>query len=225
MGNIFLLALAAAVYPTLLAGVIVILSRPNPVRLLVGFLLGGMSMSVVAGIVIVTSLRGAHAVPPSNHSTRPAIDIAAGVLSLGVAWALMRGRFTRLTEWRERRRPREPAPTWIDRALGRGSAVIAFGVGVLLNLPGVWYLAALADIAHAQLSAAEELLLILGFNLVMFALVEIPLVFYLVDAEQAHALVNSASGWVHSHARQAGATVAAIVGVWLVAKGIVGAVS
>ncbi|HEX6460811.1 MAG TPA: GAP family protein [Thermoleophilaceae bacterium] len=225
MGNVFLLALAAAVYPTLLAGVIVILSRPNPVRLLLGFLAGGMAVSVIAGVVIVTSLRGSHAVVPSNHATRPAIDIAAGVVSLGVAVALLRGRFSRVAEWRERRRTKERGPSWTDRALGRGSTLVAFGVGVLLNLPGVWYLAALADIAAAELEPAEELLLILGFNVVMFALVEIPLVFYLVDAERARKFVELASGWVHSHARQAAATVAAVVGVWLVAKGIAGAVS
>jgi hypothetical protein len=46
VANVFVLALAAAVYPTLLAGVIVILSRPNPLRLLGGFLLGGMTISI-----------------------------------------------------------------------------------------------------------------------------------------------------------------------------------
>jgi hypothetical protein len=225
VAHVFLLALAAAVYPTLLAGVMVILSRPNPVRLLVGFLVGGMTVSVVAGMLIVTSLRGAHLVAPSNHTTRPALDIVGGVASLMLAWAISRGRPIRIAEWRERRRPRGTASSWTDRALGRGSVTVAFAVGVLLNLPGVWYLAALADIAAAELSPAEELALILGFNLVMFVLVEVPLLFYLVDEARARALVDSASRWARSHKRPVAMAVAGAVGVWLVVKGIVGALS
>ncbi|MGZ4286700.1 MAG: hypothetical protein ACXVW5_21095 [Solirubrobacteraceae bacterium] len=41
MLSILPLAFAAAFYPTLLAGVIVMLTRPAPRPLLVGFLLGG----------------------------------------------------------------------------------------------------------------------------------------------------------------------------------------
>ena len=41
MLTILPLAFAAAVYPTLLAGVVAILSRPEPKPLLIGFLGGG----------------------------------------------------------------------------------------------------------------------------------------------------------------------------------------
>ena len=53
MLTILPLAFAAALYPTLLAGVIVILNRPTPKPLLVGFLLGGLLISVTAGLIIV----------------------------------------------------------------------------------------------------------------------------------------------------------------------------
>ena len=42
MGKLILLALAAAFYPTLLAIVILILTRPQPVRLLTAFYVGAV---------------------------------------------------------------------------------------------------------------------------------------------------------------------------------------
>jgi Sap-like sulfolipid-1-addressing protein len=225
MAQVVVLALAAAVYPTLLAGVIVILARPRPVRKLVGFLLGGMTISIAAGIAIVSSLRGSGAVAGTSDVTKPAVDIVAGVASLGIAWAVWRGHLARVAAWRRRRRPRKPGPRWTDRALGRSSGLVAFMVGVVLNLPGIWYLAALTDIAAADISFAEELFLIVLFNVIMFLLVEIPLAFYLIDEERARRLVDAGSRWARAHSAQLGIGVACVVGVWLVAKGIVGAVS
>lgn len=226
MGHVLLLALAAALYPTLLAGVIVILSRPRPVRALVGFLAGGMTVSIAAGLAIVRSLESSGAVG-SGNATRPVLDLVAGTLSLAIAWAVWRGHASRLAAWRRARRPprENPRASWTDRALGRGSVGIAFAVGVILNLPGVWYLAALADIAHADASLPAELLAIVLFNVIMFLLVEIPLVFYLVDEQRARSLVDSGSSWIRSHSQQVGMVVACVVGTWLVVKGTLAAVS
>ena len=47
--TLVLLALAACVYPTLLAGVILILAHPRPLRMLLGFLAGGLTISMIAG--------------------------------------------------------------------------------------------------------------------------------------------------------------------------------
>jgi len=52
---------------------------------------------------------------------------------------------------------------------------MAFLAGVVLNLPGIWYLDGLTGIAHAKPAAATALLQILLFNVIMFALVEIPI--------------------------------------------------
>jgi hypothetical protein len=226
MADVFLLALAAAVYPTLLAAVIVILARPHPVRRLVGFLVGGMAISISAGLVIVSSLRSSGSVARSGSATRPAIEIACGVVSLAIAWAVWRGHLTRMAAWRRSRHPqRRRGPSWTDRALGGNSVIVAFAVGVALNLPGVWYLAALTDIAAAEPSVRVEVLMIVLFNVIMFLLVEIPLVFYLVDEERARQLVDSGQQWARVHSQQLAVGVASVVGVWLVAKGIAHAVS
>ena len=218
------LALAAAVYPTLLAGVILILARPRPLRMLFGFLFGGLTISMLAGIGIVRALESSGAVGTSSRSTKPIVSIAAGVVSLLVAWGIATGRVNRALAKHKRRKPdREvPArPSLASRTLARGSIAMAFVAGLVLNLPGVWYLEALTEIAKADPSTASALLQLLLFNVIMFALVELPIVAYVVEPEGAAALVNRASEWGHTHSRKIAVVVATVVGAWLIVKGII----
>jgi Sap, sulfolipid-1-addressing protein len=222
--TLVLVALAAAVYPTLLAGVIVILARPQPLRMLLGFLAGGLTVSMIAGIAIVRALESSGAVSTSHHATRPVVSIVAGAVSLGVAWGIWSGAIKRgLAKHKRRKRtPQAPKkPSIASRALSRGSIVMAFVAGTILNLPGVWYLEALTEIAKANPSTVSALLQLLLFNVIMFALVEIPIVAYVVNPHGAAGLVERASAWGHDHSREVAIAVATIVGVWLVVKGIV----
>jgi hypothetical protein len=99
---------------------------------------------------------------------------------------------------------------------------LAVGAGAILNLPGVWYLAALADIADVS-PASHQVAQILVFNLIMFLLVEIPLVIYLIDEARAQRAVDGFDAWVRAHTREVGTVLAAGVGVFLVIKGIAAA--
>ena len=56
-----------------------------------------------------------------------------------------------------------------------------FGAGVALNLPGIWYLDALKDIARSHDSTVEAVLWILVFVVIMFALAEVPLIGFAVS--------------------------------------------
>jgi hypothetical protein len=222
--TLVLLALAAAVYPTLLAGVILILAHPRPLRMLLGFLAGGVTISMVAGIAIVRGLESSGAVSRSHHATRPIVSIALGAVSLVVAWGVWSGALNRGLAKRKRRKrdPEAPEkPSMANRALSRGSIGMAFVAGLVLNLPGVWYLEALTEIAKADPSTISALLQLLVFNVIMFALVELPIVAYVVDPEGAAGLVQRASAWGHEHSREVAIVVAALVGVWLIVKGIV----
>lgn len=222
--TLVLLALAAAVYPTLLAGVILILAQPRPLRMLFGFLAGGYIISMIAGIAIIRALESSGAVSTSHHSTRPIVSIVAGALSLGVAWGIWSGAINRGLSKRRRRRPApevQKKPSMASRALSRGSIAMAFVAGTILNLPGVWYLDALTEIAKAMPSTVSALVQLLVFNVIMFALVEIPIVAYVVNPQGAAGLVERASKWGHEHSREVAIAVATIVGVWLIAKGII----
>ncbi len=89
-------------------------------------------------------------------------------------------------------------------------------IGVLLTLR----LDALADIATSQPSVISILLQLLLFNVIMFALVEIPIVVFLVRPERASALVSGLAGHAREHGRAIGVVVATVVGVYLIAHGV-----
>ena len=222
MGEIFLLAVAAAFYPTLLAIVILILSRPKPVRLLAAYLAGGMLVSVGIGCAIVFALEGVG--PPGKRTADPVVDIVVGTVSILVAWTLATGRDPRPARLKNRReraraagRRRDP---WTTRALSHDSVVVAFVLGIVLDLPSVWYLVALKDISEAGHPAAVDVLLIVAFNLIMFVLIEVPLVAYLVAPERAAAAVSQFNTWLHANARRIGVVIAGGVGLYLAARGI-----
>jgi Sap, sulfolipid-1-addressing protein len=105
--TLVLLALAASVYPTLLAGVILILAHPRPLRMLFGFLAGGLTISVIAGIAIVRALESSGAVDTAHRSTKPIVSIVAGAVSLVLAWGIWSGAINR--GLRKHRRRRDPA--------------------------------------------------------------------------------------------------------------------
>lgn len=59
----------------------------------------------------------------------------------------------------------------------------------------------------------------------MFALVELPIIAYLVNPERAAGLVDNLSDWAMSRSRGIGIVVASVIGLWLVIKGTVNLVS
>jgi hypothetical protein len=112
-------------------------------------------------------------------------------------------------------------PTWAQRAIRHDSLKVAFGLGVLLDLPSVWYLIALKDIVNGSYSAVAEVLLVLVFNLIMFVLIEVPLIAYLVAPEKAAGIVARFNAWIRSHGRRIMEGVAGLFGAYLVVKGVV----
>lgn len=222
--ELILLACAAAVYPTLLTGVVLILSRPNPLPLLVAFFAGGLAVSVGAGVVIVKTLESSPSISGPRASTRPIADIVIGAVSLALSWGVGSGRLTGafLRQHRQARRRRSAqTPSFTARALGGGSVAMAVLAGLILNLPGIWYMDALVQIARGHTSTASAVLQILVFNLIMFVLVEAPIVAYLIEPQRATDGVARLRSWTSGHARQVASWVAGVVGAWLLVRGIV----
>lgn len=229
MAHIIVLALAAAVYPTLLAGAIYLLTRPDPVRQMLAFLLGGMTMSVTIGLILLASVNVSPDVQSSARS--PWVDVVLGVVTLALAAVMATGRPRALTEWRMRRKPEEtelvPGPdsekeSMVHRALSSGSVPLAAVAGAVLNLPGVWYLAALKEISAGGYSTAASIALVLLFNVIMFTLVEVPLIAFVVSPEKAQERVTRFDTWLHTHRRQVAIDIATAVGIYLLIKGLAG---
>ena len=153
MAHIVLLALAAAVFPTLIACVAIMISRPEPRRLLLAFYAGGVLVSVTAGVVVLAVFEDGDAVLGNTSAhANPGTSIVLGLVSLLLAWLMSSRRgHARLQRLRDRRAPRraraDRGPSWAERHLSRANAAVAFAVGAAINLPGPFYLLALGELA------------------------------------------------------------------------------
>jgi Sap, sulfolipid-1-addressing protein len=224
------LAIAAALYPPIFAMVVLILARPNPRPLLMAYVLGGLLVSIGVGVGIVAALNAGNVVGGSDRTVNPTVDITAGLGALLVGWVILTDRDRWLRERRARRKERKELKAdgrdpWSRRILERDSVRLTFFLGIVLNTPGVSYAVALKDIAAADQSTAVQLAEIVAFNLIMFAIAEIPLVSYAVRPERTREVVTAANDWLGSHGREIAMTLCFIIGALLLARGIAHAAS
>ena len=106
--------------------------------------------------------------------------------------------------------------------LDRG-APLAFVAGIICNIvPGVFPLVALKDIAEMDVSFVETVAILLGFYLIMFAFIEVPLVSYLVAPEWTNQATERFNAWLDRNSRRLGIAALGLVGVYLVIQGIIG---
>jgi hypothetical protein len=226
VAKVVVLALGAAFFPALLACVAILVSRPEPHRLILAFYLGGLLMSVTAGLVVLKvfqdggGILGSDAGGPDGN-----VSIVVGLVGLFFAWLLAsrRGRGL-LEDWRARHPRRRPAkrgdgPSWVERRLDGATMGITFAIGAAINLPGPFYLIALGDIAGGP-TPVEQVALILLFNAIMFLLLEIPLIGYLIDPGWTERAVAATRAWLtDNRLRILGAVIGAI-SCALIAQGI-----
>ena len=225
MSQVFVFAITAAFNPTLLAAVTVMLVLDNPKRLLLGYLLGAMMTSITLGLVIVFTLGGSSGgTSTAKHTVNPIIDIALGLLILVVAFVVATGRDHRRRARSERKKLEKvdkPPPKW-QQALSGGSARTTFVVGALLTLPGASYLAGLDNIAKQDLSTTATVLTVVAFNVIMLALLEIPLLGYAFSPEKTSATVHRFSAWLNRSGGRIALILAVLLAVALIARGVVG---
>jgi hypothetical protein len=225
--SIIFWAFAAAFNPTLLAASTVMLVLPRPKRLLLGYLAGAAVTSVTLGLVIVFSLNGSGAVSTAKHALSPAMDLALGALALLISYFLRPGRPQheggRLAERRrkhaEAKKEKGP-PRWQLR-LSQGTARTTFVIGVLLTLPGGSYLIGLDHIADRDASDAATVAMVIGFNVIMLLLLELPLIGYFFAPEWTPRAVERFKDWLSRNGRRIGVRGAAAVGVLLIARGVI----
>jgi Sap-like sulfolipid-1-addressing protein len=225
MGEILLLSLVAAANATLLAAVTVMLFLPSPKRILLGYLAGALLISLTIGFVIVFVVHDSGATNAAQNTISPSMDIALGVIALIVAYVLAGGHDQRLKQRRREKRGEaetEKGPSKVEQLLGRGSVRVSFALGVVLTLPGVAYLAALHELQNLDYGAPVEILVIVGFNLMLLILLEIPLVGYLVAPERTVVEVQRFRAWLTRSGRRMMILGAAGIGVFLLVRGVVG---
>jgi hypothetical protein len=225
-GTIILLSLTASLNPTLVAITSLLLLRDEPAGMMTGFLAGALTISVSLGIVIVLAFDDAHpTTKTTQHTLNPAIDIVLGAMLLLVSAVLRSEGYGRRVDRRRERKQakqehKEP-PRW-ERVLNRGDGRTAFVLGMLFTLPGASYIAGLTQIHKLHPSTVEIVLIVIGFNLVMLWIIELPLLGFVLAPEATPAAVGRAKMWVADHSRQLAVRGSAAIGVLLVIKGVLG---
>jgi hypothetical protein len=224
MSQVILLSLTASLNPTLVAATTVMLLLPSPKKLMLGYLAGAYMTSITLGLVIVFTLSNSSASNTTENTISPAVDIAVGAIALALAFVLHTGRQERLTERRRARKAAKPdtgPPRW-QRELAKGSAKTTFVIGALLTLPGASYLAGLDEIHKLKYSTTATVLLVIGFNLVMLWLLEVPLASFLVAPDWTPGAIERAKGWVSRHAHMFAVRGLTALGALLIIKGLIG---
>jgi Sap, sulfolipid-1-addressing protein len=223
MGRIFVLSLTSALNPTLLAAVTVMLTLLSPKRLLAGYLAGAAVTSVTCGLLLVFALHGTHTSSTAKHTVNPIINIVLGALVLLVAFVVATGRDQRRRARSARKRELakdKPPPRW-KRQLSKGGARDTFVVGVLLSFPGASYIAGMGLLSEQHTGTATTVLVVIGFNVIMLILLELPLLGYATKPVQTAAAVARLNGFLVRDGGRLALIAVTVLGILLVGRGII----
>lgn len=231
---VLVMAAAVSFEPFRIGMTVLMLNRPRPLLQLLAFLSGGFAMGMGVGLVVLVTLQpwllGQDQF--TNQFTLPKVQLTIGVLALLAAAVLSSPAAAR----RAARRTRIDADGGVSgnqvgrtalsmrarRVLAGPSLWIAGVAGIGIALPSVDYLAALAIIVASGEPLATQAAALFTFNVVAFALVEIPLIAAVVAPVRTRAAMTALNDWIRSRRRRDVATLLAAVGVILVAVGIAG---
>jgi Sap, sulfolipid-1-addressing protein len=220
MGQVFVIAVVSALDAGLLAAAVVLFGRPQPARQLSAYLIGGLGFSIIFGLLIVLALHGSNL--RLGKSTQGIIEVAAGALLLAIAAGEWLGRKVQWHPRRARKRDadRQQRQSVHDRTLGHDALWIAWAAGALYSAPGAYYLAGLALLAKQNVSAVTNVVVVLGFNLIQFALIELPLIGLVVAPDRTRALTERLNDWMTAHRRIVIVCMAGAIGGYLLISGI-----
>jgi hypothetical protein len=221
MGKVLIFALLAAWNPLLLAIVPVMLVSAHPKRLMVGYLLGGYTVSITLGLIFVFAAGGSSAASTTKQTVNPAVELALGILVLLIAVGLTIGLDTRLRRSKGDKEVKDKGPPRWRRALDKGSVPLAFAVGAVFTLPGGRYIVALQGIHELQLAVGSTIAAVVVVNLILLALVELPLLSYVVAEDWTPTAVDRARAWFSRNGRRVVIVAAAFIGTVLFVRGLI----
>jgi hypothetical protein len=224
MDTVLAFALTAMANPTLIGVTTLMLLLPDPKRLMLGYLAGALVTSITLGLVIVFAAEDSGVTSSAKHTVNPVLDLTIAGLLLVVAFVLHSGRDRRVRERRAARKAgaakEKKTPRW-QRALSKGDPKLAFVVGMLLTLPGASYLAALASLSKLDYSTAGTVAVVLLINVIMLALLEVPLVSFAVAPEATPVAIERVKAWFMAKGRSVFVILATVVALLLIVRALI----
>jgi len=235
-GLVLWLAFAMSLEPVRVGVAALLVSRSRPMLNLLVFWLGLMTAGLGIALVVLFLLRDfmlpviqvMHSA--GTYMTVPPVRIILGMLALSVGAMLVlrpAARYPVPAAIPGRPPAGEPRPkkttvfsrlTW-PAVLNGGSLRTAFLAGLGTATPPIEYGGAITAISASEASAATQLSAALFFIFASYAVVEIPLVSYLISPVKTSAVVMAVNDWLHAHRRPTLASILCLFGVLMVVAG------
>ena len=209
-------AVLSALTPAALLVAAMYLSSANPRRMLLIFLAGAVTMTVILGIVLLLVIHAGGLNHPHERQPRYGVRLGLGVIALAASLVISR----------RKPKPARPdkKPGLMTRMVNHPSSVAAFAVGVLVFAPSVSFIAAVQVIATAKASDALTALALAIVVLIDVMFVWLPLVLYLAAPDATARTVRAMNSWLQSHSHVLTVILLAVIGVLLIGNGIYGLV-
>ena len=110
---------------------------------------------------------------------------------------------------------------WAQRVLAEPRLGLAMLVGALIGIPGASYLTALHNLVTGKSSTATQVIAVVVFVVIDFLLIIIPFAFLELRPEATKAALKHAQDWLLGHALQLMATIALLLGTYLVVSSLI----
>ncbi len=210
VNDLLLVAIVIAIEPLPIIGFILVLGTDRGTRNGAAFIAAWVACLVA---IIIATLLVTGGEPLSTSST-PATGVSVATLLIGIALVVY-------AAYRQRQPPstKPPAePSWMRRLDGMkagGAAVL----GVALQ-PWPLVAAAAADVSRADLSNAWSIVALVLFCVVATSVLATMEIYSLVAPAAAAAKLDRLHSWIDRHRARAITILAAIVGSYLVVKGV-----
>ena len=220
----FALAFVAALNPKLLAIDLLLIENRRPRAMFLCVLLGGLTVGITIGLLDVLVF---HADAINSQKTVSAgVDLALGLVLLAAGGLVATGRL------HGRRKAAVPAvggqaekpekkDGWARRVLGEPRFGLALLIGAVVGIPGAAYLTVLHNLVTGKSSTATQVLAVIIFVIIDFALIIIPFAFLELRPEATKARLKGGQDWLLGHARQLMAYTALILGAYLAVSALV----
>jgi hypothetical protein len=216
--DLLLLAVLSAFWPTLVVVDVIAFQTAKPERILLGFLAGGLLTTVVIGSLVVFGLDDTSV---GSSSTGSASYVVIDFVLVGLAFLAAYILAHRPPKPKKKQPSGKKSRSERTREAIEKGASLAFVGGILLNIvPGVFPLIALGDIATSGYSHVEVVATLFVFYVIMFALIELPIVGYLVAEDWTSKQVTRFNDWLTQNQRRVAVWVLNAGGVYLAARGV-----